>query len=170
MTSRERLKAAIEALVAKHQTRTMNPSYQSPIMPTSSMQPTAVANALKGEKSFETVEFAITGNREIDAIVGIRAVLERIGNDYAAAARVLSYHLQYARDGMAAEERQREAMGWQYAAPGINKFPPGMVSGLVTAAQSIGASPYPAHSPKSMVMDDAAFVSMARDLGLGKEP
>lgn len=36
----------------------------------------AVENALKGEKTFKTVQFAITGDRETDLIAGILAVVD----------------------------------------------------------------------------------------------
>jgi hypothetical protein len=41
-------------------------------------QAQTVANALSGEKSFEIVQFAITGNPTADAISGIQAVLNAI--------------------------------------------------------------------------------------------
>lgn len=167
MTSRERLKAAIEALRAKHQTRTKP-------MPTSSMIPTAVANALKGEKSFESVQFPVTGDPEIDAISGVRAVMNWIGIGPEAELRVFKYLAKRAWGDIEILHRSRDSAkqelmdGWtQKAAPNSGGM---AVSGLGTAGQAIGASPYPAHSPSSMVMDDAALVSMARDLGLGKEP
>ena len=150
-----------------------------PNMPTSSMQPTAVANALKGEKSFESVQFPVTGDREIDAISGIRAVLNQTQLHPKEQVRVLEYSLvrarEYADNAQRALESQREAMDSmkQYADPGIIKISPGMVSGLGTAGQAIGASPYPAHSPSSMVMDEAFFRGpdgIANMLGVSKEP
>lgn len=39
------------------------------------MASTAVANALSGEKTFRTVQFAVTGNCDADAVNGICAVL-----------------------------------------------------------------------------------------------
>ena len=169
MTSRERLKAAIADLRAKHQSRTKP-------MPTSSMTPTAVANALKGEKSFESVQFPVTGDSEIDAISGVRAVMNWIGIGPEAELRVFKYLAERALGDIEILQRSRDSAKQEFmhnyatkAAPAIG----GMVSGLGTAGQAIGAMPYPAHSPSSMALDEAFFRGpdgIANMLGVSKEP
>ena len=135
-------------------------------MPTSSMTPTAVANALKGEKSFQTVEFPITGDNEIDAISGCRAVLNRIGISPHAeggcsvarkrsseTARYLEAKtrrgsetaLIHGLDGWVGSNKESTSYAWDGERPG-NHGP-----------RTSSATPYPSRR-SSMAMDDMAIL------------
>ena len=101
-----------------------NPSNQA-------AQAQTVANALSGEKAFETVRFAITGNPNADAISGIMAVLGAINlaSAHLSRARHAAILLEYLAKGYAAEadakgedeKRQRDVAGRMTTDP---SYPP----------------------------------------------
>lgn len=88
----------------------------------SSQQSTAAANALSGDKTFRTVEFAITGDEETDMIAGVIAVLVRTPSPtdehhFRACARILEYLRNRYQDcaNTAKEMRERnEALNKQF--------------------------------------------------------
>ena len=139
-------------------------------MPTSSMTPTAVANALKGEKSFESIHFPVTGDSEIDAISGVRAVMNWVGIGPEAELRVFKYLAERALGDIEILHQSRNLLKQDFITNSATKASPtigGMpVSGLGTAAQAIGASPYPPHYPSSMAMDDGGRKAFLSESGI----
>lgn len=98
------------------------------------MQAVAAQNALSGEKTFRTIQFAITGNSDADAIAGICAVLahpEWTTFSHRAKQRILEYlAIRFKDEADAAERFQQYAQGVTSA-------------GSVGQAQSILPQPWP---------------------------
>jgi hypothetical protein len=80
-------------------------------MSNQSAEAQTVANALSGEKAFETVRFAVTGNENADALAGIQAVLAKIPlnrNSPMPHARYAAMLLKYLAECYAAEATAQE--------------------------------------------------------------
>ena len=131
----------------------------NPNQPTT-LQSTAVANALRGEKAWKQVEFATTGDNETDAISGILAVLQFIAIGPHAEARVLSYLAKRSEEGAAHLDKLgdwskgigQQQMGYSNQTNSGMAAPPS--SGLPNIAGLSALGNYPLHNPGSSLMDD----------------
>jgi len=128
----------------------MPPRIGETIMSADTGQAQAVANALQEDKSFRTVQFAVTGQPDADSISGIMAVLREFPHLNARARhRVLEYLAHRYADQAQAEEL------WAKSSPA---YPP----------QSYGPITGPSILPQSVAPPIGVYSSSCSDEELQK--
>lgn len=90
---------------------------------TKAAQTVAAANALSGEKTFQSVTFAMTGDHIADAVSGIDAVLSQNAMDSGSKARVLSMLADiYLRNQQQLDEQAKSVKVFSSGATGAASF------------------------------------------------